>query len=89
MLQNQVFLIIEMVILIILAALLGLLVAWLIWGRHKEPHRETSAGNEKQAIQLEKALQDCQRKQAERDTRRAALQEDLEALDKVMRDTAR
>jgi uncharacterized protein YlxW (UPF0749 family) len=89
MFQDQGFLIIEMVTLLILAALLGLLVAWLIWGRHKEPHRETSAGSEKKAIQLEKALQDYQRKQAERDTRRAALQEDLEALNKVMRDTAR
>jgi predicted flap endonuclease-1-like 5' DNA nuclease len=71
------FLISEMVVLIILAALLGLLVGWLIWGR-----RSTVSENAGEADALRRKLDACQAKHADKDARVLALQAELDAAPK-------
>jgi predicted flap endonuclease-1-like 5' DNA nuclease len=74
------FLITEMVGLIIIAALLGLFVGWLIWGRRDEVNVSTgNSGAEAEAERLKKALEDCRAAQAEKDARIAALQADIDS----------
>lgn len=87
MLNNWGFLINEMMVLIILAALLGLLVGWLIWGRIGTQDNHNSH-HKKDLQQLENELQACRAKQTEKDTRIAALQMDLDALDTAVQDTS-
>lgn len=65
------FLISEMVVLILLAALLGLFVGWLIWGRRKVVV-DTS-----EADRLRRELDACKAKHADKDTRIAALEADV------------
>lgn len=67
MFQEWGFLITEMVLLIILAALLGLFVGWIIWGRSRG------------GADAEAALASCRREAAEKDKLIAGLQADLEA----------
>lgn len=66
------FLISEMVVLILLAALLGLLVGWLIWGRRSTVNVDTG-----EVDRLRGALETCQAKHAEKDARIAALEANL------------
>jgi len=66
------FLIGEMVLLIILAALLGLLVGWIIWGR-----RGGSASAETDGLRAELAA--CRKEASAKDTRIASLEGDLAA----------
>jgi predicted flap endonuclease-1-like 5' DNA nuclease len=74
------FLITEMVGLIIIAALLGLFVGWLIWGRRDEVNVSTgNSGAEAETASLKKALEDCSAAQAEKDARIAALQADIDS----------
>lgn len=68
------FLISEMIVLIVLAALLGLFVGWLIWGR-----RSTTVVNTGDADKLRADLKACQGKHADKDARIAALEADLKA----------
>ncbi len=63
------FLISEMVVLILLAALLGLLVGWLIWGR-----RSTVEIDNGDADRLRRDLETCRAGYAEKDARIAALE---------------
>ncbi|MGB7316806.1 MAG: hypothetical protein WBC85_02465 [Planktotalea sp.] len=63
------FLISEMIVLIVLAALLGLLVGWLIWGR-----RSTQVVDTSQTDRLRRDLQACQALQAEKSAEISALQ---------------
>lgn len=72
MFQEWGFLISEMVLLIILAALLGLIVGWIIWGR-----RSGSASAE--ADRLRADLAACRKEAAAKDTRIAALDGELAA----------
>jgi predicted flap endonuclease-1-like 5' DNA nuclease len=65
------FLISEMVVLILLAALLGLFVGWLIWGRRKVV-LDTS-----EADRLRRELDACKAKHADKDARIAALEADV------------
>lgn len=65
------FLISEMVVLILLAALLGLFVGWLIWGRRKVV-LDTS-----EADRLRRELDACTAKDADKDARIAALEADV------------
>jgi predicted flap endonuclease-1-like 5' DNA nuclease len=65
------FLISEMVVLILLAALLGLFVGWLIWGRRKVVV-DTS-----EADRLRRELDACKAKDADKDARIAALEADV------------
>lgn len=65
------FLISEMVVLILLAALLGLFVGWLIWGRRKVVV-DTS-----EADRLRRELEACKAKHADKDARIAALEADV------------
>jgi predicted flap endonuclease-1-like 5' DNA nuclease len=65
------FLISEMVVLILLAALLGLFVGWLIWGRRKVVV-DTS-----EADRLRRELDACKAKHADKDARIAALEADV------------
>ena len=66
------FLVSEMIVLIILAALLGLLVGWLIWGR-----RSTRVVNTGEADRLRRDLEACKAKHAEKDARIAVLEADI------------
>ncbi|GGD37134.1 hypothetical protein [Sinisalibacter lacisalsi] len=66
------FLIAEMVLLIILAALLGLLVGWIIWGRRGGP-----AGAETDGLKADLAA--CRKEANAKDTRIASLEGDLAA----------
>jgi predicted flap endonuclease-1-like 5' DNA nuclease len=65
------FLISEMVVLILLAALLGLFVGWLIWGRRKVVV-DTS-----EADRLRRELDACKAKHADKDARIAAFEADV------------
>ncbi|MEL6701256.1 MAG: hypothetical protein AAFO58_06200, partial [Pseudomonadota bacterium] len=64
------FLLGEIWVLLILAALLGLLAGWLIWGR-----REASVDSGSTALRAE--LEACRAKHADKDARIAALEADL------------
>jgi predicted flap endonuclease-1-like 5' DNA nuclease len=66
------FLIGEMVLLIILAALLGLLVGWIIWGRR-------GAATSVETDHLRAELAACRQEASAKDTRIAALEGDLAA----------
>jgi predicted flap endonuclease-1-like 5' DNA nuclease len=66
------FLIGEMVLLIILAALLGLVVGWIIWGR-----RSSSASAEVDALRAD--LSACRKEASAKDTRIASLEGELAA----------
>ncbi|MGH1577335.1 hypothetical protein [Planktotalea sp.] len=68
------FLISEMVVLILLAALLGLFVGWLIWGR-----RSTVNVDSGEADGLRRELEACRAKHADKDARIATLQAELDA----------
>lgn len=68
------FLISEMVVLIVLAALLGLLVGWIIWGRRKAVSVDTG-----EADRLRAELNTCKSGHAEKDARIATLQAELDA----------
>jgi predicted flap endonuclease-1-like 5' DNA nuclease len=65
------FLISEMVVLILLAALLGLFVGWLIWGRR------TVVLDTSEADRLRRELDACKAKHADKDARIAALEADV------------
>ncbi|MEP5153700.1 hypothetical protein [Planktotalea sp.] len=71
------FLISEMIVLIILAALLGLFVGWLIWGRR------STVVNTEEADGLRADLKACQAKHADKDARIAALEADAGNTDVV------
>lgn len=74
------FLITEMVGLIIIAALLGLFVGWLIWGRRNEVNvSNANSDAEADAARLKRALDECRVAQAEKDAQIAALRADLES----------
>lgn len=75
MFQEWGFLISEMLVLILLAALLGLLVGWLIWGR-----RSTVTLDNSEAERLARELENCRGKHAEKDKRIAALERDAAAV---------
>ncbi|MEM9579415.1 MAG: hypothetical protein AAF891_01910 [Pseudomonadota bacterium] len=62
------FLISEMIVLIVLAALLGLFVGWLIWGRRGAAREEAE-----EVTRLERALSECRAEQARKDARIAEL----------------
>lgn len=63
------FLISEMVVLILLAALLGLLVGWFIWGRRSAVSHDTG-----EADRLRRELEACRGMHTEKDARIAALE---------------
>ena len=67
------FLITEMVGLIVIAALLGLLAGWLIWGWRAE-RGVTGGPAEAELDRLQTALDDCRARQAEKDARIAELE---------------
>lgn len=69
------FLISEMVVLILLAALLGVFVGWLIWGRRNAVTADTS-----QADRLRRDLDACRAKHAEKDARIASLEAEGDTL---------
>lgn len=71
------FLITEMVVLIILAALLGLLVGWLIWGRRAEV--AVAGGDTAEADALRADLTGCRDSVAQQTAQIATLQADLDA----------
>lgn len=75
------FLITEMVVLILLAALLGLLVGWLIWGRRKT--LEVSGD----ADALRADLDACRAKHADKDKELAALKAENARFAKELKDT--
>lgn len=66
------FLVSEMIVLIILAALLGLLVGWLIWGRRSAVSVDTT-----ETDGLRRELDACRAQHSEKDARIAALETDL------------
>ncbi|WP_439141874.1 hypothetical protein [Planktotalea sp.] len=66
------FLVSEMVVLILLAALLGLFVGWLIWGRRSAVTVDTS-----EADRLRRELDACKAKHSDKDARIAALEADV------------
>lgn len=66
------FLISEMVVLILLAALLGLFVGWLIWGRRSSVTVDTG-----EADRLRRDLDTCRGQHADKDARISALQAEL------------
>ena len=68
------FLISEMIALILLAALLGLLVGWLIWGR-----RSHAVANTGEADRLRADLETCRASHAEKDARISGLEAAVEA----------
>lgn len=68
------FLVSEMVVLILLAALLGLFVGWLIWGRRSAVTVDTS-----EADRLRRELDACKAKHSDKDARFTALEADLAA----------
>ena len=68
------FLISEMVVLILLAALLGLFVGWLIWGRRSSINVDTG-----EADRLRIELDACKAKNAEKNARIAVLSADANA----------
>ncbi|MCB1339351.1 MAG: hypothetical protein KDK10_18490 [Maritimibacter sp.] len=80
MFQEWGFLISEMVLLIILAALLGLLVGWIIWGRRKA---DTGAGAGASAA-LRADLDACRAKSAEKDRRITALEAELKQAEALI-----
>lgn len=71
MFRNWGFLLGEMIVLIIIAALLGLFVGWLIWGRRRV---DTSS----EVAELRRALDDCKASHADKDARIATLQGQLD-----------
>ncbi|MDA7425294.1 hypothetical protein [Thalassococcus lentus] len=81
------FLISEMVGLIVLAALLGLLAGWLIFGGRKTT-TVTSSGDTGEAAKLKADLEACGKARADQDKRIAALREDLDTA-RDERDAAR
>ncbi|MCH2164023.1 MAG: hypothetical protein MK098_05150 [Marinovum sp.] len=74
MFQNWGFLISEMVVLITLAALLGLFVGWLIWGRGA-----ANGAGSLEADRFKRELDNCQAAHADKDAQIATLQADLDA----------
>jgi predicted flap endonuclease-1-like 5' DNA nuclease len=74
MFKNWGFLLGEMWVLILLAALLGLLAGWLIWGRRSEVTIDNS-----KADRLQDELTACRRKSAQNDQEIARLTGDLNA----------
>lgn len=72
------FLISEMVVLIVLAALLGLFVGWLIWGR-----RSSVSVDAGEADRLRRDLEACQAKHKDKDARIAALEADAASATQV------
>jgi len=69
MFVNWGFLITEMMMLIILAAILGLLVGWLVWGR-----RRVEGG---EALRLSSELEACRRETADKSARIAQLEAEV------------
>lgn len=76
MFQNWGFLISEMVVLILLAALLGVLVGWIIWGRRQMG--DTPQDQRREIAELRSDLQACRAMQADKDARIATLETELE-----------
>lgn len=74
MFRNWSFLMGEMWILLILAALLGLLAGWIIWGRRSEVNIDTG-----EADTLRADLEACRSKQADKDARIAKIKGELDA----------
>lgn len=72
------FVIIEMAWLIIIALLLGFVAGWIMWGnRNTQPSHHDI--DEKTALQLERALQECRQIHTEKDARIATMQSELDA----------
>ena len=84
MFKNWGFLLTEMIGLIIIAALLGLFVGWLIWARGSKAHHSHDADLGRTRAELEK----CQAKHADKDARIATLEADLEAAKAAKASTA-
>lgn len=78
MFQNWGFLISEMVVLILLAALLGVLVGWIIWGRSTPA--DAGEGTLRELTKLRDELHACRAMQADKDARIATLETELEAF---------
>lgn len=70
------FLISEMIVLIVLAALLGVFVGWLIWGR-KTADSSAHIGGDRDSLQSK--LSDCQAAQSRKDARISELEAELAA----------
>lgn len=68
------FLLTEIWVLLIIAALIGLLVGWIIWGR-RSSQQDTSAGD---VSRLKADLSACAARNAEKDAKLAQLSSDLE-----------
>ena len=67
------FLLTEIWVLLALAALVGLIAGWIIWGRRAEVTVDTS-----EADRLRAQLDACQAKHADKDARIAATQADID-----------
>lgn len=75
MFQNWGFLVGEIFVLLILAALIGLLAGWLIWGR-----RDVSVGGDGDAKQLASDLERCRSMHADKDDKIASLEAELTTM---------
>ncbi len=75
MFKNWGFLLGEIWILLLLAALLGLFVGWLIWGRRSEVNIDTG-----EADRLRAELDDCRNQHAAKDAEMARLRDEHSAL---------
>ncbi|MEO0358468.1 MAG: hypothetical protein AAF386_09275, partial [Pseudomonadota bacterium] len=73
MFQEWGFLLGEIWVLLVLAALIGLLAGWIIWGRASSVTGDVT--------QLRNDLDACRRKHADKDARIAALEDDLSACE--------
>ncbi len=76
MFRNWGFLLGEIWLLLLLAALIGLLAGWLIWGR-RESHVTHAAASGDEAAQLKAALGSCEAARGDAARRIAALEADL------------
>jgi len=83
MFQNWGFLVGEIIVLLILAALIGLLAGWLIWGR-----RETTIEGGGDAKQLVADLERCRSMHADKDDKIAGLEAELTSLKIAQEDAA-
>lgn len=77
MFENWGFLITEMVVLLVLAAILGLIVGWIVWGRRKAP---TAAVGEVEVLRAELAT--CREAGTDQAAEIARLQDKVASLER-------